>query len=103
MQQFLDARRAEEKAKFEALVNTPIGEKAYRDMYNIPDNVPITNYINNGNMFEVPYGVFSSFYNTTDQTFRDYADNIPNMQVLPANQAFALEDEDYRYRDHFNF
>lgn len=54
-------------------------------------------------MFEVPYGVFDGFYAPTEQTFRDYADNVPNMQVLPANQAFALEDETYKYQDHFNF
>ena len=103
MQQFLDARRAEERARFEALVNTPLGEKAYRNVYNLPDNVPITNYINNGAMYNVPDHVFTGFYNPSEQTFRDYADNVPNMQVMPANQAFALEDESYRYQDHFNF
>ena len=103
MQQFLDARRAEERAKFEALVNTPLGEKAYRNVYNLPDNVPITNYVNNGAMYDVPDHVFTGFYNPSEQTFRDYADNVPNMQVMPANQAFALEDESYKYQDHFNF
>ena len=103
MQEFLDHRRSEEKAQFEALVHTPLGEKAYRNMYNIPNDIPITNYINEGTSTSIPDSVFSGFYNPSESVFRDYADNIPNMQVLPANQAYALEDENYRYQDHFNF
>lgn len=103
MQNFLEQRRAEEKAHFEALVNTPLGEKAYRQMYNIPDNVPITNYVNNGNIFNVPDSVFTGFYNPSEKTYNDYADNVPNMQTAPANQAFSLEDEEYSYQNHFNF
>ena len=103
MQNFIDSRRAEERTKFESLVNTPLGEKAYRDTYNIPKNIPITNYVNNGSTFNIPDGIFTGFYVTSEQTYRDYADNVPNAQVMPANQAFALEDENYRYQDHFNF
>lgn len=103
MQNFIDSRRAEERTKFESLVNTPLGEKAYRDTYNIPKNIPITNYVNNGSTFNIPDGIFTGFYVSSGQTYRDYADNVPNAQVMPANQAFALEDENYRYQDHFNF
>lgn len=103
MQQFLDSRRAEEKAKFEALVNTPLGEKAYRNAYNLPADVPITNYVNNGSHYDIPDAIFNGFYSPDTRTFNDYADNVPNMQVVPANQAYALEDETYSYQDHFNF
>ena len=103
MQEFLDRRRSEEKAQFEALVHTPLGEKAYRNMYNIPNDIPITNYINEGTNTSIPDSVFTGFYNPSESVFRDYADNVPNMQVLPANQAYALEDENYKYQDHFNF
>lgn len=103
MQDFINSRIAEEKARFEALINTPLGEKAYRDTYNIPKDVPITNYVNNGSTYNLPDSVFTGFYVPSEQTYRDYADNVPNMQVMPANQAFALEDESYRYNDHFNF
>lgn len=103
MQEFLDRRRSEEKAQFEALVHTPLGEKAYRNMYNIPNDIPITNYINEGTSTSIPDSVFTGFYNPSESIFRDYADNVPNMQVLPANQAYALEDENYKYQDHFNF
>lgn len=103
MQEFIDRRRAEEKAQFEALVNTPIGEKAYRDVYNIPKNIPISNYVNTGTAYSVPDSVFTGFYNPSDRTYLDYADNVPNMQTAPANQAFSLEDEEYSYQNHFNF
>lgn len=103
MQAFLDQRHAEEKAQFEALINTPLGEKAYRQTYGIPDDVPITNYVNNGSTFNVPDNVFLGFYNDSGFEFRDYADNVPNMQTMPSDQAFALEDETYKYTDHFNF
>jgi hypothetical protein len=103
MQQFLDKRREEEKIQFESLVNTPLGEKAFRNMYNIPDDVPLTNFINNGAVYNIPYHVFAGFYNPDDSTFKDYADNVPNMQVAPGNMAYSLEDEEYKYNDHFNF
>ena len=103
MQDFLNQRIAEERAQFEALVNTPMGEKAYRDTYNIPDNTPISNYINNGPTFNIPDSVFMNFYNTDDSNnFKGYIEN-PNVQTIPADQAFALEDENYKYRDYFNF
>ena len=55
--------REEEKAKFNTLVNTKLGEKAYRQKYNIPDNIPISNYINDDPSFNVPDNVFYNFYN----------------------------------------
>lgn len=104
MQEFLDRRREEERIQFESLINTPLGEKAYRNTFNIPDGTPINNYISDtGGNINIPDNVFYGFYSASENIFRDYADNVPNAQVLPANQAFALEDETYKYQDHFNF
>jgi hypothetical protein len=103
MKDFVDKRMADEKAKFEALVATPLGEKAYRQTYNIPDDVPITNFVNTASSFAVPDSVFTGFYsaNTNDNVY--YSNSTANVQEVPENQAFALEDDDYRYLDHFNF
>jgi hypothetical protein len=102
MQEFLDKRRANERAKFESLVMTPIGEKAYRQTYNIPDNVPISNYFNNTEGFNVPDSVLFGFYDPNSNTFNDYS-QMPNVSVVSEDQAYMLEDEEYRYQDHFNF
>ena len=102
MQEFLNQRRAQEKAQFEALVQTPMGERAYRQKYNIPDSVPLSNYFNNDNGFSIPESVFFGFYNDNNSgVMSDY--NISNVSVMPEDQAFMLEDDGYRYQDHFNF
>lgn len=101
MQDFIDQRRAEEKAKFEALVSTPLGEKAYRQMYNIPDNVPLSNYFNDAGSFTVPDSVLLGFYNQNSNTFME--SNMQNISAVSEDQAYLLEDEEYRYQDHFNF
>ena len=101
MQDFIDQRRAEEKAKFEALVSTPLGEKAYRQMYNIPDNVPLSNYFNDAGAFTVPDSVLLGFYNQNSNTFME--SNMQNISAVSEDQAYLLEDEEYRYQDHFNF
>lgn len=101
MQDFLEKRRAEEQAKFNALVMSPIGERAYRQKYNIPDNIPITNYIGDTNEFNVPDSVLLGFYN--DKTDTMYFDQPYNRNVASEDQAYLLEDDEYRYQDHFNF
>lgn len=106
MQDFIDARRQQEKEHFEKLINTPIGENAYRQKYNIPDNIPISNYIGNngGSSFNIPDSVFSGFYDNSKIIYNDYNDEIvSNIQTLPENQATLLEDDNYKYQDHFNF
>ena len=105
LKQYLDAQREKEKQQFELLASTKIGEKAYRDTYNIPKDMPISNYINNhGNMFSMPDTLFNNFYNSTQEIQTEFTSEIAaNIQTLPESQAFALEDEDYKYRDHFNF
>lgn len=101
IQEFLDSRRAQEKAQFEALVNTPLGEIAYRQTYSIPDSIPLSNYFNDVNGFNVPDSVFTGFYNPNSGVLNGY--DMPNISVISADQAYLLEDDDYRYQDHFNF
>lgn len=101
MQQFLDDRRAKEKAQFEALVQTPLGERAYRQTYNIPNDIPMSNYFNEANGFNVPDSVLLGFYNLNKIDMEDY--DRPNALAVSEDQALLLEDDEYRYQDHFNF
>lgn len=100
MQDFIKKRRAEEKAKFEQLVTTPLGEKAYRQKYNIPDNVPLSNYFNNVENFNIPDSVLIGFYNDKIDT-NEYVSVRPT--AVSEDQAHMLEDDEYKYSDHFNF
>ena len=99
IQEFLDQRRAQEKAQFETLIQTPLGERAYRQTYNIPDSVPLSNYFNDATGYKVPDSIFYGFYNTNTGEFYD----MPNVSAVSEDQAFLLEDDEYRYQDHFNF
>ena len=101
IQDFLEQRRMKERAQFEALVTTPIGEKAYRQTYNIPDSVPLSNYFNDANGYNVPDSIFLGFYNPNSAVLDGY--DIPNVSAISEDQAFLLEDEEYKYQDHFNF
>jgi hypothetical protein len=106
MQDFIDGRRAEEKARFESLVNTPLGERAYRQKYNIPDNVPITNFVGDQTEFSVPDSIFIGFYNQSTNTLNDYYDSdqpFQNVGAVPEAYRGYIEGEDYSYYDHFNF
>lgn len=103
MQEFLDKRHAEEEAKFQALINTPLGEKAYRNKYNIPADTPLTNYVGPGaGQYTVPDYVFSSFYNPAASTFEDRGE-VPEQATAPGNQGYLLDDDEYKYTEHFNF
>ena len=100
---FLEKRRQEEAKQFEALVNTPLGERAYRNTYNIPKDQPINRYVQAGEVFSVPDSIFEGFYNPSDKSFEQTYTDRPTPQAVPEGQAFSLEDEDYRYFEHFNF
>ncbi len=101
--EFLEKRRAAEKEQFRELVNTPLGEKAYRNMFSIPKEQPIEKYVGSGESFNIPNSVFNSFYNPTDRLFNsDYSDT-PAPGAVPESQVSLLEDEEYSYIDHFNF
>lgn len=103
MKEFLDKRREEEKAKFNTLVNTKLGEKAYRQKYNIPDDIPISNYVNDDPSFNVPDNVFYNFYNANSSAFSDYPEINENIHTMPESQIYLMENDDYHYLDHFNF
>ena len=102
LNEFLTKQREKERKQFEALLNTPLGEKAYRELYKIPKDQPLNKYVSINGEFNVPESVYTSFYNPTDKNFEEYGDRpIPN--AVPASQAWMLEDEDYNYFDNFNF
>jgi hypothetical protein len=102
MQDFIDQRRAEEKAKFEALIATPLGEKAYRQMYNIPDDVSLDKYFNEPTGFNVPDSVLFGFYGDGNTIF-DMTERV-SVSTAPEDSINLLEGDDgYHYRDHFNF
>ena len=101
MQEFLEQRRAQERAQFEALAQTPLGERAYRQTYGIPDSVPLSNYFNEANGFNVPDSVLLGFYSMNNRNVEEY--DRPNVSVASEDQLFLLEDDEYRYQDHFNF
>ena len=61
IQDFLEQRRLQERAQFESLIRTPLGERAYRQTYGIPDNIPITNYINDANGYNLPDSIYAPF------------------------------------------
>ena len=71
--------------------------------YNIPNDAPISNFVNTASSFNVPDAVFTGFYsdNTSDNYY--YSDATATLQAVPESQAFSLEDEEYKYLDHFNF
>jgi len=103
MQEFLDQRRAQEQAQFKSLILSPIGERAYRQKYNIPDNVPITNFVGEQNNFNVPDSVLLGFYNNNNGN-PYFESEVPfNRLAVSEDQAYMLEDDGYRYQDHFNF
>ena len=104
MNEFLEKQRAAERAQFENLVSTPLGERAYRQTYNIPDGLPITNYVNSDPNFTIPNSVFYGFYNPTDSTYQQRNAGInPHQGAVPESQAMLLNDDEYKYTDHFNF
>lgn len=104
---FLEKRHEIEQAQFKALLATPLGEKAFRDTYNIPKNQPIEQFIHNitGNTINsIPENVFDDFYNRPLRAREPLLnDNGEPMMAVPENMAFMLEDDNYKYSDHFNF
>lgn len=105
IKEFLDKQYAEEKAHFNMLVSTPLGERAYRQTYNIPKDKPINQYVSgNPNEFTVPDSVFYTFYNPSDRSFDIEASAVnANIGAVPDYDVASLEDDDYKYTDHFNF
>lgn len=102
---FLKQREETEKAYLDQLIRTPLGEKAYRQKYSIPDDVPIENHINNGTQENIPDRVFLGFYDQdNDQLYNSYNELMNrNVRAVPEQDAHLLNDDTYNYTDYFNF
>lgn len=104
MDDFLEKRRKQEAEIYNELIHTPLGERAYKKMYGIPKEKPLSDYIGEGaNRMELSDSIFTSFYNPADTLYRDDGISRPDLKVAPASQVAILEDEDYKYSEHFNF
>lgn len=102
MKDFIEKREEEERNQFNQLINTPEGERAYRQMYNIPDNVPISNVVGDGSNMNVPDSAFYNFYQDTDNIYNSY-NQLMNRNTAPEGEIETLNDGEYNYLDHFNF
>lgn len=103
---YLEKQRQEEERIFNKLLQTPLGEKAYREKYSIPDDIPISRYINTyQNEFEVPDSVFEDFYTSHDHFNPEFdIEDRPFLSTVPEGQIGLLQGQDgYDYRKHFNF
>ena len=103
MQDFLEKQRAEENEVFHNIINTPLGEKAYRQKYNIPKDVPISNYVNQDITNNIPDSVFVKFYLDSNGNPLSEFDHLDNIGAVPESEVGLIESEDYHYLDHFNF
>ena len=107
MEDFINKRRETESAYMDSLMRTPLGKKAYRQTYGIPDDKPVENYINDlGSNETIPDSVFLGFYDqNSNQLYNSYSDmdRTVNVTAVPEDEAFSLNDGSYDYRDYFNF
>ena len=109
IQDYLKKRHEIEEAQFRALVMTPLGQKAFRDTYNIPKDQPVEQFIISAagqqSLGGIPDEVFENFYNIPlhNRPLSDTQDGQPGQIAVPEGMAFMLEDDNYRYSDHFNF
>ena len=105
LNEFLKQRDAKEKEYMDNLIRTPLGEKAYRQKYGIPDDVPIDHMVNNGSHVNIPDKVFLGFYEpNTEELYNQYNELMNrNVTCVPEQDANLLNDTEYNYHDHFNF
>lgn len=107
LDEFIKKRREEEREYLHNLINTPLGEIAYRQEYNIPKDVPLYNMENGdgSGTVRIPDSVYNGFYSDTDNSIYNMYNELmnKNISVVPENQIDLLNDESYNYRDHFNF
>ena len=102
MQDWLAQEEAKDKAAMDNLLNTPVGQRAYRQKYSIPDNVPL-NFANNTS-FEVPDSVFNSFYSDDDSIAQyDALMGNTNPYFSPEQMKDPMNMVGYNYHDNFNF
>lgn len=99
MQDFINKEEKQNSDAMNALLNTPLGQKAYRQKYNIPDSVDLNLGNTDANTFSVPDSVFNTFYSDDEKIDAIYKD-YNNLMV--SQNPYDLEDSDYKYTDHFN-
>lgn len=99
IQSFINETHLKELEQYKSLLNTPMGERAFRQLYHIPDDQPISKYMNTETNV-IPDSVLLNFYN----------DNINGMidvpfapSVVPAGAEQYLEDGEYKYSNMFNW
>lgn len=107
MEDFINKRRQTESDYMDSLIRTPLGKKAYRQTYGIPEDKPVEAYINDiGTNQNIPDSVFLGFYDNNDnQLYNSYSnmDHAVNVTAVSEEEAFSLNDGSYDYRDYFNF
>lgn len=107
MEDFINKRRQTESDYMDSLIRTPLGKKAYRQTYGIPEGKPVEAYINDiGTNQNIPDSVFLGFYDNNDnQLYNSYSnmDHAVNVTAAPEEEVFSLNDGSYDYRDYFNF
>lgn len=106
LKEYIDQQSQEELEHFYNLMNTRLGERAYKTKYNIPDDQPISKFIpglKQGDQSRIPDSVFLNFYNQ-DIDNTDIDTTLPSYRsVVPAGMEGMLETDGYRLSDHFNF
>lgn len=105
MGDYLNRIHEEEQQQFYDLINTDLGAKAYKEKYNIPQDVKLSAMFgqDTGNgLNRIPDKVFDYFYSNPINSVNDL-NSLNNNGAVPESAAFTLEDESYRYFDHFNF
>ena len=70
-------------------------------MYNIPDDVSLDKYFNEPTGFNVPDSVLFGFYGDGNTIF-DMTERV-SVSTVSEDNIGLLEDDEYIYRDHFNF
>jgi len=101
---YMNRMYEEEQQKFYDFVNTDLGAKAYKEKYNIPQETDLSKIFgqDNGNgINRISDKIFDSFY--SNKPFINGFDVPSSTNVIPEGMAFALEDDEYRYFDHFNW
>ena len=84
-------------------MQTPAGQKAYRQMYNIPDDVDLSAYEGNGFLQEISESVYDEFYNNKFSPVITENTTVSNTFNMAENNPGSFDDSEYRYEDHFNF
>jgi len=102
LDEFLEKRHKEEQAQYRALLNTPLGQEAYRQQYNIPKDIPIEKFVGDASETAIPDSVFTSFYDS-DKIFGasddEYGEIDMGPRAVPAGEAM----NNPTYRSRFNF